>query len=195
MFCSVSDILMGIAMKHTFLNYSSISQHAGTENILNYTFSSFKLSCLWIVDINMLLCAQEFSYDVSLDQLAKKTLEITVWDYDLGMSNDFIGRLRKNWGVKGTSGDESSKVDDCTRLLEWKWCNCRKHKNQAECGRREEWKRVERWGGNYEAWRARLRLSGKGNGEALEIKKEDVLSGCPSFVDLAHQIAAPSSDC
>lgn len=44
----------------------------------------------------MLLCAQEFSYDVSLDQLAKKTLEITVWDYDLGMSNDFIGRLRKN---------------------------------------------------------------------------------------------------
>lgn len=49
--------------------------------------------------------------------------------------------------------------------------------------------------GNYEAWQERLRLSGKGNGEALEIKKEDVLSGCPSFVDLAHQIAAPSSDC
>lgn len=46
----------------------------------------------------MLLCvppAQEFSYDVSLDQLAKKTLEISVWDYDLGMSNDFIGRPRK----------------------------------------------------------------------------------------------------
>lgn len=46
----------------------------------------------------MLLCAppaQEFSYEVSLDQLAKKTLEISVWDYDLGMSNDFIGRLRK----------------------------------------------------------------------------------------------------
>lgn len=45
----------------------------------------------------MLSCtppAQEFSYEVSLDQLAKKTLEITVWDYDLGMSNDFIGRLR-----------------------------------------------------------------------------------------------------
>lgn len=46
----------------------------------------------------MLLCAppaQEFSYDVPLDQLAKKTLEISVWDYDLGMSNDFIGRLRE----------------------------------------------------------------------------------------------------
>lgn len=52
----------------------------------------------------MFLCvppAQEFSYEVSLDQLAKKTLEISVWDYDLGMSNDFIGRLRKTvtcWG-------------------------------------------------------------------------------------------------
>ncbi len=46
----------------------------------------------------MLLCvppAQEFSYEVPLDQLAKKTLEISVWDYDLGMSNDFIGRLKK----------------------------------------------------------------------------------------------------
>lgn len=50
----------------------------------------------------MLFCtppAQEFSYEVTLDQLAKKTLEISVWDYDLGMSNDFIGRLRKKlWG-------------------------------------------------------------------------------------------------
>jgi len=49
-----------------------------------------------MTDMNMLLCippAQEFSYEVSLDLLAKKTLEISVWDYDLGMSNDFIGRL------------------------------------------------------------------------------------------------------
>lgn len=38
---------------------------------------------------------QEFQYDVSLDQLAKKTLEISVWDYDLGMSNDFIGRSKR----------------------------------------------------------------------------------------------------
>lgn len=30
---------------------------------------------------------------MTLDALAKKTLEISVWDYDLGMSNDFIGRL------------------------------------------------------------------------------------------------------
>lgn len=42
--------------------------------------------------------AQEFSYDVSLDQLAKKTLEISVWDYDLGLSNDFIGRQIQRQG-------------------------------------------------------------------------------------------------
>lgn len=55
-------------------------------------FSPFKL-----VDINVMLCespAQEFQYEVSLDQLTKKTLEISVWDYDLGMSNDFIGRSK-----------------------------------------------------------------------------------------------------
>ena len=34
---------------------------------------------------------QEFAYELPHDQLAKKTLEISVWDYDLGMSNDFIG--------------------------------------------------------------------------------------------------------
>ncbi|XP_061627082.1 double C2-like domains, delta isoform X7 [Phyllopteryx taeniolatus] len=37
---------------------------------------------------------EEFSYDVTLDLLAKKTLEISVWDYDLGMSNDFIALER-----------------------------------------------------------------------------------------------------
>jgi len=43
---------------------------------------------------------QEFSYEVTLDQLAKKTLEISVWDYDLGMSNDFIGRTALGGGVQ-----------------------------------------------------------------------------------------------
>ncbi|XP_031417026.1 double C2-like domain-containing protein alpha [Clupea harengus] len=34
---------------------------------------------------------EEFFYEISLSALAKKTLEVTVWDYDLGRSNDFIG--------------------------------------------------------------------------------------------------------
>ncbi|XP_037113367.1 double C2-like domain-containing protein alpha [Syngnathus acus] len=34
---------------------------------------------------------EEFFYEMSLSELANKTLEVTVWDYDLGRSNDFIG--------------------------------------------------------------------------------------------------------
>lgn len=36
---------------------------------------------------------QEFFYEIAFSELAKKTLEVTVWDYDLGKSNDFIGEL------------------------------------------------------------------------------------------------------
>lgn len=43
--------------------------------------------------INSSLCFQEFSYEIKHTELAKKTLEISVWDYDMGKSNDFIGEL------------------------------------------------------------------------------------------------------
>lgn len=36
---------------------------------------------------------QEFSYEIKHSDLAKKTLDISVWDYDLGKSNDYIGEL------------------------------------------------------------------------------------------------------
>lgn len=41
---------------------------------------------------------QEFFYEISFSELATKTLEVTVWDYDLGKSNDFIGEpaMRKH---------------------------------------------------------------------------------------------------
>lgn len=35
---------------------------------------------------------QEFSYDIKHSELAKKTLDISVWDYDIGKSNDYIGK-------------------------------------------------------------------------------------------------------
>lgn len=38
--------------------------------------------------------SQEFFYEMELSALATKTLEVTVWDYDIGKSNDFIGEGR-----------------------------------------------------------------------------------------------------
>lgn len=38
---------------------------------------------------------QEFCYEIKHGDLAKKTLEVTVWDYDIGKSNDFIGKEYK----------------------------------------------------------------------------------------------------
>lgn len=37
---------------------------------------------------------QEFAYEIAHNELAKKSLEVTVWDHDVGKSNDFIGKLR-----------------------------------------------------------------------------------------------------
>ena len=35
---------------------------------------------------------QEFVYDIAHSDLAKKSLELTVWDHDVGKSNDFIDK-------------------------------------------------------------------------------------------------------
>lgn len=35
---------------------------------------------------------QEFGYEIKHSELAKKTLDISVWDYDIGKSNDYIGK-------------------------------------------------------------------------------------------------------
>ena len=40
----------------------------------------------------MLCGVQEFTYEIKHNELAKKTLEITVWDRDIGKANDFIGK-------------------------------------------------------------------------------------------------------
>ena len=56
-----------------------------------------------VLIINLLLCenancsydfspsTQEFVYEIVHHDLAKKSLELTVWDHDVGKSNDFIG--------------------------------------------------------------------------------------------------------
>lgn len=44
-----------------------------------------------------LALSQEFFYEMELSALATKTLEVTVWDYDIGKSNDFIGEGEARW--------------------------------------------------------------------------------------------------
>ena len=44
---------------------------------------------------------QTFQYDISHNFFQEKTLEITVWDYDRGCSNDFIGGVRLGRNAKG----------------------------------------------------------------------------------------------
>ncbi|XP_058876681.1 double C2-like domain-containing protein beta [Acipenser ruthenus] len=64
---------------------------------------------------------EEFLYEIAHEDLAKKTLDISVWDYDLGMSNDFIGGVQLGISSKGE------------RLRHW--FECLKNKD----------KRVESW--------------------------------------------------
>nr|XP_055195331.1 double C2-like domain-containing protein alpha isoform X2 [Nyctereutes procyonoides] len=54
---------------------------------------------------------EDFFYEMELSALATKTLEVTVWDYDIGKSNDFIGEGgacllggTDGWGVGGGVG-------------------------------------------------------------------------------------------
>ncbi|KAJ7308827.1 hypothetical protein JRQ81_008096 [Phrynocephalus forsythii] len=64
---------------------------------------------------------EEFSYEIKHGDLAKRTLEITVWDYDIGKSNDFIGGVVLGINAKGE------------RLKHW--FDCLKNKD----------KKIERW--------------------------------------------------
>ncbi|XP_016519151.1 rabphilin-3A isoform X2 [Poecilia formosa] len=64
---------------------------------------------------------EEFSYEIKHAELAKKTLDVSVWDYDMGKSNDFIGGCQLGIQAKG----ESLKH----------WYECLKNKD----------KKIERW--------------------------------------------------
>ncbi|XP_020601682.1 double C2-like domain-containing protein beta [Orbicella faveolata] len=46
---------------------------------------------------------EEFVYEIAHHDLAKKCLELTVWDYDVGKSNDFIGGVVMDINSSGSS--------------------------------------------------------------------------------------------
>uniref|UniRef100_A0A8C9VRI5 Double C2 domain beta n=1 Tax=Scleropages formosus TaxID=113540 RepID=A0A8C9VRI5_SCLFO len=64
---------------------------------------------------------EEFFYEIKYADLSKKTLEVTVWDYDIGKSNDFIGGVSLGINASGE------------RLKHW--FDCLKNKD----------KKIERW--------------------------------------------------
>ncbi|KAM9440812.1 rabphilin-3A isoform 1-T4 [Clarias gariepinus] len=64
---------------------------------------------------------EEFFYEIKYTELSKKTLEVTVWDYDIGKSNDFIGGVSLGINANGE------------RLKHW--FDCLKNKD----------KKIERW--------------------------------------------------
>uniref|UniRef100_A0A673N9E8 Rabphilin-3A-like n=1 Tax=Sinocyclocheilus rhinocerous TaxID=307959 RepID=A0A673N9E8_9TELE len=64
---------------------------------------------------------EEFSYEIKHAELAKKTLDISVWDYDIGKCNDYIGGCRLGITAKG----------ECLKH----WYECLKNKD----------KKIERW--------------------------------------------------
>ncbi|XP_072103783.1 rabphilin-3A-like isoform X2 [Mobula birostris] len=70
---------------------------------------------------------EEFFYDIKHSDLAKKTLEFSVWDYDIGKANDYIGSIILGINAKG----------DCLKH----WYECLKNKD----------KKTERWHTLYNA--------------------------------------------
>ncbi|XP_064209396.1 rabphilin-3A-like isoform X1 [Anguilla rostrata] len=64
---------------------------------------------------------EEFGYDIKHSELAKKTLDVSVWDYDIGKCNDYIGGCQLGITAKGE------------RLKHW--YECLKNKD----------KKIERW--------------------------------------------------
>lgn len=93
------------------------------------------------------LSFQEFSYEIKHGELAKKTLDISVWDYDMGKSNDFIGKCVSMCRLTGQTQGHASvshmslPPGGCQLGIQAKG-ECLKH--WYECLKNKD-KKIERW--------------------------------------------------
>ena len=83
---------------HCFTFSTQVTRHAHTISMLIILIGPIFLSLSLVNDCMLTRhpspgSLQEFFYEISFTELSTKTLEVTVWDYDLGKSNDFIGEL------------------------------------------------------------------------------------------------------
>ncbi|NXK36933.1 DOC2B protein, partial [Piprites chloris] len=80
---------------------------------------------------------EEFCYEIKHGDLAKKTLEVTVWDYDIGKSNDFIGLMlppHLSLSLSLSQGGVVLGINAKGERLKH-WFDCLKNKD----------KKIERW--------------------------------------------------
>lgn len=74
----------------------------------------------WVIKRNLNpIWNHSFAYDnLTIDELRNRVLELTVWDYDRGSSNDFLGGLRLGLGNNTEPWDDSQGLEiEAWRLM------------------------------------------------------------------------------
>merc|ERR1712168_410345 len=65
---------------------------------------------------------EEFTYDIDREKLRSKTLELTVWDYEYGTVDNYIGGLQFNLQSEGSTHNhwhEAIEKYPNHRIKEW----------------------------------------------------------------------------
>lgn len=113
--------------------FNEVCKRVQGERLSNHCSSGMKnvVMLLWKLQINV-SNFQEFSYDIKHSELAKKTLDISVWDYDIGKSNDYIGKYPCFDAIKMKSSPASPPASHTSLPSPGRWVSAGYH-----CQRRE----------------------------------------------------------